>query len=66
MKEAFTDRTCQQQQPGASRYLRHPWPFTLMSAGTRATFRAALDVDAAVSPRFAAQTTRQITQALLG
>ncbi|EMD28571.1 hypothetical protein C791_0652 [Amycolatopsis azurea DSM 43854] len=37
-----------------------------MSAGTRATFRAALDVDAAVSPRFAAQTTRQITQALLG
>ncbi|WP_439383094.1 aminoglycoside phosphotransferase family protein [Amycolatopsis lexingtonensis] len=62
--------------------------FTLMSAGTRATFRAALDVDdatwtrgrgwalatglnahtayAAVDPRVAAQTTRQITQALAG
>ena len=62
--------------------------FTLMSAETRATFRAALDVDdatwtrgrgwtlatglnayisyAAVNPRVAAQTTRQITQALLG
>ncbi|MFK0244048.1 aminoglycoside phosphotransferase family protein [Amycolatopsis azurea] len=62
--------------------------FTLMSAGTRATFRAALEVDdatwtrgrgwalatglnayvhyAAVSPRVAAQTTRQITQALVG
>ncbi|ANZ40398.1 hypothetical protein BBK82_34655 [Lentzea guizhouensis] len=61
---------------------------TLMSAGTRATFRAALDVDdptwtrgrgraletglnayvahAAVNPRVAAQTTRQITQALAG
>ena len=62
--------------------------FTLMSAETRATFRAALDVDdatwtrgrgwalatglnahvsyAAVNPRVAAQTTRQITQTLLG
>ncbi|MEU8415996.1 aminoglycoside phosphotransferase family protein [Amycolatopsis japonica] len=62
--------------------------FTLMSAETRATFRAALDVDdatwtrgrgwalatglnayvsyAAVNPHVAAQTTRQITQALLG
>lgn len=62
--------------------------FTLMSAETRATFRAALEVDdatwtrgrgwalatglnayvsyAAVNPRVAAQTTRQITQALLG
>ncbi|WP_340683241.1 aminoglycoside phosphotransferase family protein [Amycolatopsis coloradensis] len=62
--------------------------FTLMTAETRATFRAALDVDdstwtrgrgwalatglnayvsyAAVNPRVAAQTTRQITQALLG
>ncbi|WP_083753351.1 aminoglycoside phosphotransferase family protein [Actinosynnema sp. ALI-1.44] len=62
--------------------------FTLMSAETRATFRAALDVDdatwtrgrgwalatglnayvcyAAVNPRVAAQTTRQITQALAG
>lgn len=61
--------------------------FTLMSAETRATFRAALDVDdatwtrgrgwalatglnayvsyAAVNPRVAAQTARQITQALL-
>ncbi|MBB4912914.1 aminoglycoside phosphotransferase family protein [Actinophytocola algeriensis] len=60
--------------------------FTLMTAETRATFRAALDVDdatwtrgrgwalatglnayvsyAAVNPRVAAQTTRQITQAL--
>ncbi|WP_410661011.1 aminoglycoside phosphotransferase family protein [Amycolatopsis sp. lyj-112] len=62
--------------------------FTLMSAETRGTFRAALDVDdatwtrgrgwalatglnayisyAAVNPRVAAQTTRQITQALVG
>jgi aminoglycoside phosphotransferase (APT) family kinase protein len=62
--------------------------FTLMSAGPRAAFRAALDVDdatwirgrgwalatglnaythhAAVDPRVAAQTTRQITEALLG
>ncbi len=62
--------------------------FTLMSAETRATFRATLDVDdatwirgrgwalatglnayisyAAVNPRVAAQTTRQITQALIG
>ncbi|MGW4063600.1 aminoglycoside phosphotransferase family protein [Amycolatopsis sp. NPDC004747] len=62
--------------------------FTLMSAETRATFRAALDVDeatwtrgrgwalatgltayvhyAAVDPRVAAQTTRQITEALTG
>ena len=62
--------------------------FTLMSAETRATFRAALDVDdatwtrgrgwalatglnahtsyAAVNPRVAAQTTRQITEALAG
>ncbi|MFD3440699.1 aminoglycoside phosphotransferase family protein [Streptomyces sp. NPDC058685] len=62
--------------------------FTLMSAGSRAAFRAALDVDdatwtrgrgwalatglnaytayAAVDPRVAAQTTRQITQALIG
>lgn len=62
--------------------------FTLMSPETRATFRAALDVDdatwtrgrgwalatglnayvcyAAVNPRVAAQTTRQITQALAG
>ncbi|MEV7340742.1 aminoglycoside phosphotransferase family protein [Streptomyces sp. NPDC093544] len=62
--------------------------FTLMSAGPRAAFRAALGVDdatwirgrgwalatglnahvsyAAVDPRVAAQTTRQITQALIG
>ncbi|WP_211267011.1 aminoglycoside phosphotransferase family protein [Nonomuraea candida] len=62
--------------------------FTLMSAGSRAVFRAALGVDdatwlrgrgwalatalnaytgyAAVDPRVAAQTTRQITQALIG
>ncbi|MET9561818.1 aminoglycoside phosphotransferase family protein [Streptomyces tauricus] len=62
--------------------------FTLMSAGPRAAFRAALGVDdatwlrgrgwalatglnaythyAAVNPRVAAQTTRQITQALIG
>ncbi|SDW51139.1 Predicted kinase, aminoglycoside phosphotransferase (APT) family [Amycolatopsis xylanica] len=62
--------------------------FTLMSAETRATFRAALDVDdptwtrgrgwalatglnahtcyAAVNPRVAAQTTRQINHALAG
>ncbi|YCK35416.1 aminoglycoside phosphotransferase family protein [Actinomadura sp. ATCC 39365] len=62
--------------------------FTLMSAGSRAAFRAALGVDeatwtrgrgwalatglnaytayAAVSPRVAAQTTRQITEALAG
>ncbi|GHG24352.1 MULTISPECIES: aminoglycoside phosphotransferase family protein [Amycolatopsis] len=62
--------------------------FTLMSAGTRATFRTALGVDeatwtrgrgwalatgltaylayAAVDPRVAAQTTRQITEALAG
>ncbi|RSD13796.1 aminoglycoside phosphotransferase family protein [Amycolatopsis eburnea] len=62
--------------------------FTLMSAGTRATFRAALGVDdatwvrgrgwalatglnaytayAAVDSRVAAQTTRQITEALTG
>lgn len=62
--------------------------FTLMSAETRATFRAALEVDdatwtrgrgwalatglnayvsyAAINPEVAAQTTRQITQALLG
>ncbi|MFB9687900.1 aminoglycoside phosphotransferase family protein [Amycolatopsis plumensis] len=62
--------------------------FTLMSAGTRATFRTALGVDeatwtrgrgwalatgltayvayAAVDPRVAAQTTRQITAALAG
>ncbi|MGW3964706.1 aminoglycoside phosphotransferase family protein [Amycolatopsis sp. NPDC005003] len=62
--------------------------FTLLSAETRATFRAALDVDgatwtrgrgwalatglnayvhyAAVDPRVAAQTTRQITEALAG
>jgi aminoglycoside phosphotransferase (APT) family kinase protein len=61
--------------------------FTLMSAGPRATFRAALGVDdatwtrgrgwalatglnaytssAAVNPRVAAQTTRQITEALI-
>ncbi len=62
--------------------------YTLMSAETRRTFRATLDVDdatwtrgrgwalatglnayvhyAAVNPRVAAQTTRQITQALTG
>jgi aminoglycoside phosphotransferase (APT) family kinase protein len=62
--------------------------FTLMSAGSRAAFRAALGVDdatwtrgrgwalatglnayttyAAVNPRIAAQTTRQITEALVG
>ncbi|BAC68535.1 phosphotransferase [Streptomyces avermitilis] len=62
--------------------------FTLMSARSRAAFRAALDVDdatwargrgwalatglnayttyAAVNPRVAAQTTRQITEALIG
>ncbi|NGO07510.1 aminoglycoside phosphotransferase family protein [Streptomyces sp. HC44] len=62
--------------------------FTLMSAGPRAAFRAALGVDdatwargrgwalatglnaytsyAAVEPRVAAQTTRQITEALIG
>ncbi len=62
--------------------------FTLMSAGSRAAFRAALGVDdatwargrgwalatglnaytsyAAVNPRVAAQTTRQITEALVG
>ncbi|NRQ31603.1 aminoglycoside phosphotransferase family protein [Nonomuraea sp. NN258] len=62
--------------------------FTLMTAETRAAFRAALDVDdatwtrgrgwalatglnaytayAAVNPRVAAQTTRQITEALIG
>ncbi|MGW2155955.1 aminoglycoside phosphotransferase family protein [Nonomuraea sp. NPDC001699] len=62
--------------------------FTLMSAGSRAAFRAALGVDeatwtrgrgwalatglnaytayAAVDPRVAAQTTRQITEALAG
>ncbi|MFE7189318.1 aminoglycoside phosphotransferase family protein [Kitasatospora sp. NPDC057541] len=62
--------------------------FTLMSAGPRAAFRAALGVDdatwirgrgwalatalnaytsyAAVNPRVAAQTTRQITEALIG
>ncbi|MEU6170003.1 aminoglycoside phosphotransferase family protein [Streptomyces tanashiensis] len=62
--------------------------FTLMSAGSRAAFRAALGVDdatwirgrgwalatglnaythyAAVNPRIAAQTTRQITEALIG
>ncbi|UBU19147.1 aminoglycoside phosphotransferase family protein [Nonomuraea gerenzanensis] len=62
--------------------------FTLMSAGSRAIFRAALEVDdatwtrgrgwalatglnayttyAAVEPRVAAQTTRQITEALIG
>ncbi|MBP2479225.1 aminoglycoside phosphotransferase (APT) family kinase protein [Crossiella equi] len=62
--------------------------YTLLSADTRATFRAALAVDeatwtrgrgwalatglnahvahAAANPRVAAQTTRQITQALLG
>ncbi|WP_206789185.1 aminoglycoside phosphotransferase family protein [Amycolatopsis sp. MtRt-6] len=62
--------------------------FTLMTAETRACFRAALDVDdatwtrgrgwalatglnayvtyAAVNPRVAAQTTRQITEALAG
>ncbi|MGW7041543.1 aminoglycoside phosphotransferase family protein [Streptomyces avermitilis] len=62
--------------------------FTLMSAGSRVAFRAALDVDdatwtrgrgwalatglnayttyAAVNPRVAAQTTRQITEALIG
>ncbi|WP_318307649.1 aminoglycoside phosphotransferase family protein [Amycolatopsis solani] len=62
--------------------------YTLLSAETRATFRAALEVDdatwtrgrgwalatgltayttyAAVDPRVAAQTTRQITQALAG
>lgn len=62
--------------------------FTLMTADSRAAFRAALGVDdatwtrgrgwalatglnaytayAAVSPRVAAQTTRQITQALIG
>ncbi|MFI6702464.1 aminoglycoside phosphotransferase family protein [Streptomyces sp. NPDC050509] len=62
--------------------------FTLMSAGSRAAFRAALGVDdatwtrgrgwalttglnaytsyAAVNPRVAAQTTRQITGALIG
>ncbi|MEO3800111.1 aminoglycoside phosphotransferase family protein [Nonomuraea sp. B1E8] len=62
--------------------------YTLMSAGSRAAFRAALGVDdatwtrgrgwalttglnaytsyAAVNPRIAAQTTRQITEALIG
>ncbi|MFG1948253.1 aminoglycoside phosphotransferase family protein [Nonomuraea sp. NPDC048826] len=62
--------------------------YTLMSPGSRAAFRAALDVDdatwirgrgwalatglnaytayAAVNPRIAAQTTRQITEALVG
>ncbi|MEU9186684.1 aminoglycoside phosphotransferase family protein [Streptomyces sp. NPDC048484] len=62
--------------------------FTLMSAGSRAVFRAALGVDdttwargrgwalatglnayvsyAAVNPRVASQTTRQITEALIG
>ncbi len=62
--------------------------FTLMSAGSRAAFRAALDVDdatwtrgrgwalttglnayttyAATNPRIATQTTRQITEALIG
>jgi aminoglycoside phosphotransferase (APT) family kinase protein len=62
--------------------------YTLMSASSRAAFRATLDLDdatwtrgrgwalatglnaytsyAAVSPRVAAQTTRQITEALLG
>jgi aminoglycoside phosphotransferase (APT) family kinase protein len=62
--------------------------FTLMSARSRAVFRATLDIDdatwtrgrgwalatglnaytsyAAVNPRVAAQTTRQITEALLG
>jgi aminoglycoside phosphotransferase (APT) family kinase protein len=62
--------------------------FTLMSAGSRAAFRAALGVDdatwtrgrgwalatglnaytayAAVNPRIAAQTSRQITEALIG
>jgi aminoglycoside phosphotransferase (APT) family kinase protein len=62
--------------------------FTLMSAGSRAAFRAALGLDdatwtrgrgwalatglnayvsyAAVSPRVASQTTRQITEALIG
>ncbi|MFI9847930.1 aminoglycoside phosphotransferase family protein [Nonomuraea sp. NPDC051941] len=62
--------------------------YTLMSADSRAAFRAALDVDdatwtrgrgwalatglnayttyAAVNPRVAAQTTRQITEALIG
>jgi aminoglycoside phosphotransferase (APT) family kinase protein len=62
--------------------------FTLMSAASRAVFRATLDLDdatwtrgrgwalatglnacigcAAVSPRVAAQTTRQITEALCG
>jgi aminoglycoside phosphotransferase (APT) family kinase protein len=62
--------------------------FTLMSADSRAAFRAALGVDdatwtrgrgwalttglnaytayAAVNPRVAAQTTRQITEALIG
>jgi aminoglycoside phosphotransferase (APT) family kinase protein len=62
--------------------------FTLMSAGSRAAFRAALDLDdatwtrgrgwalatglnaytayAAVNPRVAVQTTRQITEALIG
>ncbi|MGP3969791.1 aminoglycoside phosphotransferase family protein [Streptomyces sp. 6N223] len=62
--------------------------FTLMSAGSRAAFRATLGVDdatwtrgrgwalatglnaytsyAAVNPRVAAQTTRQITEALIG
>ena len=62
--------------------------FTLLSAETRATFRAALGVDdaswtrgrgwalatglnayvsyAAVNPRIAANTTRQITHALAG
>ncbi|MER5324125.1 aminoglycoside phosphotransferase family protein [Streptosporangium roseum] len=62
--------------------------FTLMSAGSRAAFRAALGVDdatwirgrgwalatglnaytsyAAVNPRVATQTTRQITEALIG
>ncbi|MFF7780354.1 aminoglycoside phosphotransferase family protein [Streptomyces tanashiensis] len=62
--------------------------FTLLSAGSRAAFRAALGVDdatwirgrgwalatalnaytsyAAVNPRVAAQTTRQITEALIG
>lgn len=62
--------------------------YTLLSPGTRATFRAALDVDdatwtrgrgwalatgltaytcyAAFNPRVAAQTTRQITEALIG
>jgi aminoglycoside phosphotransferase (APT) family kinase protein len=37
--------------------------FTLMSAETRATFRAVLEVD---DPRVATQTTRQINHALTG